>query len=85
MFDATWHHNHWVGADGISLMVVCPPDLGDNRSNFWIPDGLASNSTEIPGWTRTGDPRNPPTLTIRPSIQTGSYHGFLTNGELVSC
>lgn len=33
-------------------------------------------------WTTTG---TPPLLTVTPSIQTGRWHGFLTNGVLRTC
>ena len=43
-------------------------------------DGTSSNG---PGWTRIG---TPPNVTVTPSILiTGSYHGFLTSGELIEC
>ena len=31
-------------------------------------------------WTRTGEP---PLVSATPSVNTGSWHGWLTNGELV--
>lgn len=87
MLDATWYHDtNWVGADGISLIVVLPgsdtPD--DTRGRWWLVDGPPSNDrTKVPGWQRTGDPRDPPTLSVTPSIDAGgSYHGFLTAGAL---
>lgn len=45
----------------------------------WDVDTKASNGN---GWTRTG---LPPVVTALPSILTPNYHGFLTNGELISC
>lgn len=84
MFDCYWHHDHWVGVDGISLMIVTPYSGNDNRAAMWIPDGMANNAPGvIPAWQRVGDPRNPPSLTITPSIQTGTYHGWLRAGKLV--
>ena len=92
MLDAWWYHDviAWTGADGIALIVVLPPehvrsDNGqvDNRGNWWHVDGPSrNNGVPGPGWTRIGDPRNPPTLTITPSINTRDYHGFLTGGVL---
>lgn len=73
MWDASWMGEHYRGPDGLHLLVVTPG--GD-----WPVDGTATNG---PGWTRTGDPRNPASLTVRPSILIGSYHAFLTNGVLV--
>jgi hypothetical protein len=80
LYDAPWLHEYerlwdgkrFVGPDGIALIAVCP----DGRP--WQVDGEASSGGH---WTRTGDPRNPPTLTVSPSIQTGTYHGFLQAGR----
>jgi hypothetical protein len=93
MFDATWFHGMpWAcGADGLALIVVCP----DGRS--WHIDGGANNCTDREGqrlgkhkcWTRTG---TPPLITVGKqfgptcgagggSIDTGSYHGFLQDGQ----
>lgn len=95
MLDAWWYHEitGWTGPDGIALVVVLPPEhvrsdegyVGrvDNRGNWWHVDGPSrNNGVPGPGWTRTGDPRNPPTLSVIPSINTCDYHGFLTNGVL---
>lgn len=94
MLDATWWHDvpSWVGADGIALMVVLPPehhrsDNGevDNRGNWWHVEGPsrgADGHLNGPGWARTGDPRNPPTLSVTPSINTCDYHGHLMAGVL---
>jgi hypothetical protein len=74
MYDATW----WgvKGPDGITLAVVLPPDGG---YNVWHPDSPSSSGGV---WTRTG---TIPRVTCTPSILTPSYHGFLTDGKLVSC
>lgn len=84
MWDAEWMSR--AGGDGISLVVRLP-----NGMDF-MPDGPASNAPgKLPGWDRTGDPRKPETLTVRPSIGSGKagdpgwYHGFLTDGVLVAC
>lgn len=89
MFDAPWYRPWGIGADGIALMVVLPPESEDARSNFWHVDGPARSrepggeSTVTPNaWSRTGDPRNPSTLTVQPSILTDRYHGFLQSGVL---
>lgn len=51
-----------------------------NHAGPWCIDG---DSTNGPGWNRTGEP---PDVTVTPSILVqGKYHGFLTKGELVSC
>lgn len=95
MWNAWWLPEHWRGPDGVALMVRTPG--GD-----WHVDGEASNCTDKDGfragshrcWTRVGDPRNPPSLSVGKlgglptcaagagSIQAGSYHGFLTSGVL---
>lgn len=73
LFDSWWHRpDGGPGTDGIYLVAVCPD------GTHWHVDAQASGGGH---WTRTGDPRNPPTLTVSPSIQTGTYHGFLTNGR----
>lgn len=82
MFDAPWYRPWGVGADGIALMVVLPPEAEDARVNFWHVDGPARSQSTPNAWSRTGDPRNPPTLTVQPSILTDRYHGFLQAGVL---
>jgi hypothetical protein len=85
MYHAPWYGVWGVGADGIALMVVLPPERPDMRANFWHVDGPANHGdgTLVPNaWTRTGDPRDPPTLTVNPSIQTDEYHGYLHDGVL---
>lgn len=67
--------------DGINLMAVCP------NGAIWHVDGPArsgGNVTTPEAWARTGDPRNPPTLTVTPSIIAGDYHGFLTAGKFTA-
>ena len=96
MWDAWWyreggHKGGYLGAgpgpDGRCLMVKTP-------GGEWYVDGRASNCT-MPNddvhrcWVRRGEV---PNITVDKagdtcgagggSIQAGSYHGFLTNGEL---
>lgn len=87
LYDAWWLHNYtrvvngesrgFVGPDGIALVAVCPNGFP------WEVDGPATGGG---GWTRTGDPRQPETLTVSPSIVAGrpgepsTYHGFLRGG-----
>ncbi len=72
---AMWLSNWWPdrGPDG-NCWTVRLPDGHD-----WMIDGPASNGGR---WTRTGDA---PRLTVRPSIQSPRYHGWLTDGVLVPC
>ena len=83
MFDAEWNPDAWTGPDGISLAVMLPLQAWRHP---WLADGPSSSGGH---WSRTGDPRNPPTLTVTPSIFANSpkawpdgYHGFLQNGIL---
>ena len=79
MLDGHWYPDQWKGADGIALVVVLPPGGGDTRGNWWNADGPAASGGK---WTRQGDPRQPETVTVSPSILTGEYHGFLQAGFL---
>jgi hypothetical protein len=83
MQDAAWLKPFGVGPDGIALVVVLPPEADDSRGQWWHVDGPSRNNG-VPGsgWTRTGDPRVPPTLNVNPSILTSDYHGWLHNHEL---
>jgi hypothetical protein len=93
MFDAAWYGDK--GPDGISLVVICPPRV--ECTNWWHVDGAAysggKTTHKAPAWSRTGDPRDPPTLTCSPSIEIGFvgpgktqtpcyYHGHLQSGVL---
>ena len=79
LLDLWWRHGMktqdgqgYVGADGISLGAFCPNGF------LWEVDGEASRGGR---WTRTGDPRDPETLTVSPSIVAGDYHGFLGSND----
>lgn len=98
MYDASWYPEK--GPDGIALVVVCPPT--SECLNTWHVDGGAYKDGKVthpaPAWTRTGDPRQPATLTCSPSIEIGFaydaktkkhqpggpcyYHGHLQSGVL---
>jgi hypothetical protein len=65
----------YVGADGIALVAVCPNGF------HWEVDGPARGGGR---WARTGDPRQPSTLSVTPSIVAGDYHGYLTAGAFTS-
>lgn len=81
LFDCWWLHGRktikngktytYVGQDNIALVGICPNGFA------WEIDGPSANGN---GWTRTGDPREPKTLSVTPSIVAGDYHGYLTNG-----
>jgi len=84
MYDANWYPSGWKGADGLSLVVIGPA-----RCGAWTVDGKSANGG---GWQRTGDPRQPATLSCSPSIWWGQsaggdreWHGYLTNGVLRPC
>lgn len=92
MWYAPWMKSYAVGPDGNSLAVKTPG--GD-----WLVDSRASNCTkpddkEHKCWVRHGDPKtgqvhvdkNGNTCAAGAgSIMINGYHGFLHNGELVSC
>jgi hypothetical protein len=91
MRDAWWLHgfssalNPERPKDGIVLSVLCPYMTGESGGWDWSPDMRASSGGY---WKRVGDPRNPPSLTVSPSIAIGPntspryYHGFLQAGRL---
>lgn len=76
MYDAKWW-NH-PGPDGITLTIMLPNSDG-LVADIWHPDTPSKDGRP---WTRTG---KIPRVTCTPSIQTSSYHGFLTDGYLVEC
>ena len=92
MWDATWFHSvpSWCGPDGRAIVCRVP------KNHDWQIDGTASNCTRPDEphkcWVRHGEP---PNLTVDKngdtcaagagSILTKDWHGFLRNGELVSC
>lgn len=69
--DAQGNERGYTGPDGICLVAVCPNGMA------WEVDGPATGGG---GWTRTGDPRKPETLSVTPSIVAGDYHGYLQAG-----
>lgn len=87
LWDGWWLPAAWKGADGIGLLCRCPDPArpAEPRAHDWIVDGPATGGGR---WTRTGDPRDPPSLTVHPSIAAGDpaepgyYHGFLQGGQL---
>lgn len=74
LYDATWYPDAWRGADGIALVARCPNGMD------WTVDHVSSSGGR---WQRTGDPRQPGTLQVQPSIAIGEpgspsyYHGWL--------
>lgn len=73
MYEAFWLQPFHAGDDGKCWAVKLPDGVE------WAIDGL-SNSGGV--WTRTGVA---PKFTVKPSILTHGYHGFLTDGVLVPC
>jgi hypothetical protein len=65
--------------DGLTVVVITP-------DGPWIVDGPSYDGSAHHAcpWTRTGDPRQPATLSVTPSINfPGRYHGWLRDGHLV--
>lgn len=89
MWDAWWSPDCYKGADGRSLMVMCP------GGHEWMIDSKASNCTMKDDWTHRCWVRHgePPNITVDKngitcaagagSILTANWHGFLRAGELV--
>lgn len=71
IYEADWYP--WKGPDGHCLVCMLP------GRHPWIMDGPSRDGGR---WTRTG---TAPRLTVRPSIVVDGWHGFLTDGRLVSC
>lgn len=91
MWFCKWHEDFGVGPDGKALMVRLP------NGHDWHVDGVANNCTRREDkvhkcWVREG---TVPVITVGKngntcsagagSILSGTYHGFLRNGMLVSC
>lgn len=73
LYDGWWlHFGEEKREDGISLVAVTP------NGHHWHIDGPATGGGT---WTRVGDPKQPETLTVSPSIIISDYHGFLQNGR----
>ena len=72
----------WVDrGDGHYPVVMTP-------GGEWCVDGPSfdKDGAHPCPWTRTGDPTNPPTFTVHPSIHfVGRFHGWLKNGVLTEC
>lgn len=78
LFDSWYLHGGpraGVGPDGIALVAILPNGIE------WHVDGEATGGGY---WSRVGDPREPLTLSVTPSIQGGDYHGYLTSGRLTA-
>ncbi len=71
MFDTFWRPE-LRKADGRAISVVCPD------GQVWCIDDQATGGGY---WERHGEA---PRLTVTPSIMTGDYHGFLTDGVLTA-
>lgn len=98
MWYADWYlgleHEPFKGPDGHCLVVKLP------NGHEWVIDGPCSNCTDREDYLRGGHKcwvrhGTAPRITVDKlgktcdagggSIQSGSFHGFLRNGELVSC
>jgi len=81
MWDAWWYPDQWKNpTDGRALMLRLP------GGHDWCVDSKSANNS---GWTRKG---TPPLVSATPSIlvyasdgKTTAYHGYLTDGQIVSC
>ena len=72
----------WAGPDGLSLAIVVPGGSRLGTPAIWHPDVPHRGGTP---WQRVGDPRNPLSLSIVPSIlvtSTPKFHAYLTQGYL---
>jgi hypothetical protein len=97
MYNAWWTFDGWKGKDGLSLVVKTPDGhdwmidsqasnctlKGDRTHKCWIRHGTIPNITvskQVPGV-------NADTTCAAGggSIVTPKFHGFLRNGEFVSC
>lgn len=67
----------WRGDPPGRLMFYCPCGCGDIC-------GITVKPVELNGWEWDGNLESP---TCKPSIliNRGHWHGYLTNGEFVSC
>lgn len=100
IFDAFWMRGYGsVNGDGPAWSVVCPPGAPDARGHVWHIGSQASNCTrkgeDHDCWCCHGEA---PLLTVNKqpvagrstcdagggSIQTGDWHGFLTDGRLIA-
>lgn len=77
MWHCDWYKDskrYFPGEDGLILCVVCP----DGRP--WVIDSPAANGApNARGWSRSGVA---PEITAHPSIDTGTWHGWLRKGTL---
>lgn len=78
MWDSWWNQNddHYrMGEDGMILEVKLP------NGTIWTIDGPATPNGKIEPcpWSRTGQV---PLVTVHPSINTPTWHGWLRNGIL---
>lgn len=80
MWVADWYGDRCTRPDGDTIVVKLP------SGEEWLVDGPSYDKDgkiyHQRGWTRTGEL---PLITVRPSIHTRHYHGFLTNGVLKAC
>lgn len=96
MWDAWWMGEYSKGPDGKCLVVNCPNGhqwmIDGPASNCTMKNDTGPYGKAHRCWIRHG---TPPLITVDKagktcaagagSIQAGNYHGFLRNGEFVSC
>ena len=77
--DGTWwgdghlsDYYHKYNAGRRTLLITLPP-----RTLFCLDAKCYKSGKWYDGWIVTGEP---PLITVSPSINTGSYHGFLRDG-----
>lgn len=84
-------------ADANGIFLLCPACFAKNGGpvgthglivtfrDRGVPDHLGSRGTSgaASRWAVTG--ASLADLTLRPSIDVGCWHGFVTNGEVTSC
>ena len=72
-----------AGEPGVNYLYLRLPD-GSDAGALGVSRDPAECGNRV--WRLVGDPREPETVTLQPSIHlVGSWHGFLRNGRLESC
>jgi len=97
IYNAWWAFDGWKGKDGLCLVAKCPDGhewyIDSTCSNCTLPDDKVHKCWvrhgKVPNLTVDkvcpGDNGNTTCAAGAGSILTPKYHGFLRNGEFVSC